>query len=402
MANLFLQGSFTWYQDGTVALHQYPNVRTPTFFSTIPDFHHLISADDGDVVPFNFRGGFISLHTAGPRNISISHSPNLQFTRGRLTFATNLSPAVGALTEFAVWDSTSPDPRDAYVQTATANNTGNIGSTATRHSAVFALPSTARYVGVGAKFIGMPGTGTPKRYQHVKKIQLEKAPLGGSYPTPYTEAREIETVVHPDRLNWSVNPSFWVDTANWTGLTRVANSLSSSGFVGSFTSGGSGTTVVTHVFPKLYAGKTYLVRTRVQASDIAQVVQSVTGAALVQKIDVTAHAAPELAVMSITPMVTGAVTVTYTVSYAIGVTVNFYHMLAEKTTALTATYFDGSTSGDHVWEQGGTTGATRSYYYKNRAERYAALMRALTDHTPMGIGIGLPQFGVLPKEVDTY
>lgn len=65
------------------------------------------------------------------------------------------------------------------------------------------------------------------------------------------------------------------------------------------------------------------------------------------------------------------------------------------------TYFDGSMLPDALWEQNGNPGNTRSYYYKNRAERRAALMRILAKHIPMGIGIAEPQFAVLPESMDT-
>lgn len=66
-----------------------------------------------------------------------------------------------------------------------------------------------------------------------------------------------------------------------------------------------------------------------------------------------------------------------------------------------ANYFDGSSSPDCLWEQEQVPGKARSYYYKNRAERRVALMRILTANIPLGIGIGEPQFAVLPTPDNT-
>jgi hypothetical protein len=94
---------------------------------------------------------------------------------------------------------------------------------------------------------------------------------------------------------------------------------------------------------------------------------------------------------------TGYSVLTATTTSGNAVTADFIHMagvLAEPTTSTSFTYFDGGSGDDYIWEEGTTATTGRSFYYENRVERTEAMMRALQDAAPLGIGIGTPRFGV--------
>jgi hypothetical protein len=61
-------------------------------------------------------------------------------------------------------------------------------------------------------------------------------------------------------------------------------------------------------------------------------------------------------------------------------------------------YFDGSMGADYLWETGGTTNLTRSYYYENRVERSYLIRTLLDENTPLGISAAIPQYAVLPTQ----
>lgn len=56
-------------------------------------------------------------------------------------------------------------------------------------------------------------------------------------------------------------------------------------------------------------------------------------------------------------------------------------------------YFDGDSGGaDYLWEQGGTPGSTRSYYYQDREARNYILIRLLQENVPLGMTVGQPEY----------
>jgi hypothetical protein len=127
-----------------------------------------------------------------------------------------------------------PDPAKTYVL---ASNTG-LGTGAgaadwTRHWVSAVAPgdystsagnlwNRAAYAAVGIIFPGV----TAGTQQMITGVQFEISPIESSAdfgPTDYSPAREIETVVYPDRLNYSTNPSFEVDASGWSIIgTKVA------------------------------------------------------------------------------------------------------------------------------------------------------------------------------------
>lgn len=401
MANLMLRGSAYWFPNGTATLALTNLVRTPMFGFPPNQAFTIGRVDIGTdrMYPFNFRGGLITIGPGAKRDMVFSHSANLIFTKGRLTIGSTTIPAVGALCEFAIWGTGAPgDPKDVYVHSSTSGISAHTGSPWTRHSAVISVPSNARYMGVGGKFLAMPGTGI-HRNQHVKKVMLEKAVIGGTYPTTFSESREVQVQIRPDRLNYSLNPNFWIDATSWSLLTRTANTASPSGFSGNAPVTAASSISFNHVVPTLFAGRTYLVKP-VMTTDgggLTATVSAVSGATILYKSPKDIQPNPSNHVMFIRPTTTGSVTITYQIFNNTAATVNVrvYSMLVEETLNPSSTPFDGNSGGDYLWE--GIVGFSRSYYYKNRLERYAAILRVLADNVPMGVGIADPKFGVLPN-----
>jgi hypothetical protein len=75
-------------------------------------------------------------------------------------------------------------------------------------------------------------------------------------------------------------------------------------------------------------------------------------------------------------------------------------ILVEEGTVL-GNYFDGGSGPDYLWEQGGTPGATRSYYYPDREMRHYVLVRTLRENVPMGMLVEDPVYAVLPAPSTT-
>lgn len=70
-------------------------------------------------------------------------------------------------------------------------------------------------------------------------------------------------------------------------------------------------------------------------------------------------------------------------------------ILVEEGTVL-GDYFDGWSGPDYLWEQGGTPGSSRSYYYPDRTSRHYVLVRTLQENAPLGVTVEDPQYAMLP------
>jgi hypothetical protein len=64
-------------------------------------------------------------------------------------------------------------------------------------------------------------------------------------------------------------------------------------------------------------------------------------------------------------------------------------------------YFDGNSGDDYLWEQGGTPGATRSYYYPDRTVRHEILTRTLAENVALGIPVADPVYALFPAPSST-
>jgi hypothetical protein len=59
-------------------------------------------------------------------------------------------------------------------------------------------------------------------------------------------------------------------------------------------------------------------------------------------------------------------------------------------------YFDGSMGSDYLWEQNGTAGLSRSYYYADKSKKNGIVTLMLSKYTIAGTNVATPVYGVLP------
>jgi hypothetical protein len=284
-------------------------------------------------------------------------------------------------------------------------------------NAIFVPHPNARYLAVGAKVYSMPNTGT-WRTHYFKKWMVEKLPVTASAPsTKYGQAREVVVKVKPDRLNYFTNPSAEVDATGVTGTgaggtptitasaVRAAPGYGVQSFLLTSTVAGTNLSMLWNAGVTLQPGD-WVVSWWAYSANVPRTAGptfgwNVGGAHTVPKINTRIEANKWTRVWGwfTLPVATNTVSILFDhqadTSQGIGATLNIDNVLFEKGRVL-RDYFDGSFSADTVWEAGGTTGKTRSYLYKNRAERYAAIKRVLKDNVPLGIGTADPQFGTLP------
>jgi hypothetical protein len=426
MATLTLRGRLTprtqrLFANGSITLTQVAAVRVETFSPKISFYRGKVEPGYHGMVPFNLRSGRIGIRVVTGRNLLPTHSPSVQFTQGSITVTPGGIPAVGALSEFAIWPTSlglSADPVNYYFESATNTSAGGVNQPWTRINTVFVPHKKARYVGVGAKFYGVPATGV-HRNQFVKKVMLEKAYLGGTYPTtPYSAAREVEATVRPSRVNYLVNPSFEVDLTGWlsgAGGTLVrdttrARSGSASGRITAVSAGNVSvlTNVTTGGVP-VTQGRSLSAKIYVQPATLTRTVRlyfqfygpdktALVNSTSQDTVETTNDWTPALLENILVPAGAGYATLVVQILGAGAGEVHYIDNGIIEKAAKTGEYFDGSTSGDTIWEVGGTVGSTRSYLYPNRAARATAIKRILQNNVPMGIGVGDPSFGVLPVE----
>lgn len=391
MAELILQGSFERFGLGKITIYQVPMVRVYAFNPVIPDYQDKVSVGFGDMYPLQFTKGRESMYVAAPRTVLLSHSDAINFRSGRVYLDTGGAFLVGSLTKFSIKPAVALDPEYLYVQHPTADNSGVVDGPWTRHSALFALPKTARYLGVGGKFNDM----APGGAQHIKDVQVEYAPVDGSdAPTVFTPARSVYTRIGPDRLNYSLNPAFANDTLNWTNITRTP---SGERFVGVRSVSAGGADEVTHTVTDLDPGKLYVMSLTITSSrNLLATPYIIEGGDTYRGDPIEAVGGDRRLAISFTATAS-------TVTIGILLTATEASVVTMKDTMIEVgdtpgEYFDGSFGEDYLWEVGGIPGNSRSYYYKGRIDKHAMIKRILSTNIPLGIGIAEPQFGVLPTQ----
>lgn len=75
-------------------------------------------------------------------------------------------------------------------------------------------------------------------------------------------------------------------------------------------------------------------------------------------------------------------------------------ILVEEGTTL-GDYFDGNSGPDYLWEQGGTPGEARSYYYPDRSARHYILVRTLQENVALGMVVEDPVYATFPSPSST-
>lgn len=389
-------------------------VRPLAFFDPAVGFRtSMIGPGDLGFVPLNFRKGRVSVVSPRTTVVITTSSTVHQFVGGRLGITSQ--DTLGSLTAFSIFASTQEDPQQFYVETATDIDSGGVSQPWARMSAVFVPHRNTRYLGVGSSQTVTTGA---NRVQYFRKWMLEKAHIGGTFPSAYGKAREVVVTVKPDRLNLFPNPSFEVDASNIAAVTNATFARSTTKFNGAgvaslavtVTGAGNGSVRSTITATPVKPNKVYSLSSTVVAGSTARYVNfwvewytsasaliSTSAVTQVKEINSTNWVTAEAPGLT-SPANAAYASVVVQVLGAGAGEVHYFDLFLFEREPLCLPYFDGSTSGDTIWETGGTVGKTRSYLYTNRAERYAAIKRLLSENVPMGVGIAEPKFGVLPAD----
>lgn len=401
----FNEGGTNRFTRGRVVVRQNPIVRIATFAPFI-SFSQSKIAPDERVRPFNLLRGRASVRAGASRRVIVSGVSTNAFQRlNGVVYVRRESAAFGTLSEFGTWVTTWADPTLVYLTNlVNTTDTGGPGTAWKRISGVVVPPKKARYMGLGAKFIANSGDLTVMRPQYLKYAQVERLGVGEDV-TAYSAPREVRTTVRPDRLNWSPNPGLAVNTTNWGGVTRVADAASPTGWAGRVTT----TNVVnanfgfSHTIPIVYPDAEYTLSMMVWADrTVAFSCFIANGTILEQRVPKEIGSIPQRLWIRFKTDSAGTAPQFNGFYISRGVVANCYSSAAmvEKDGRFDAEYFDGSTYGtDSIWENGATAGAARSYYYKNRTERLAALKRLLKENVPFGLPIAEPRMGLLPADI---
>ena len=351
----------------------------------------------------NFRGGRVGIYSpaqqVGTVLVSASAGSRLQFLSGRITISATTN--LGALTAFAIWKPTLEDPYDFYIENATDLASGGVQEPFTRMYATFVPHRDTQYLGIGSKVYDLANV-WPRR-QTFKKWMVEKTEVGRTVPSAkYAKAREVRVRVHADRINYAINPKFDSDTTGWSvsggTLTRVTSTSRSGPASGQLVTAAPQSAYTDDipvngdqwVAVSVYVQGDGEARIHVEADPGAVTIGSSTSALL-------DSSWRRFTVVVKTPESAEAISVSVDQLSTGNHTLYISDLLVERDEVVRE-YFDGSTSADTLWETGGVPGNTRSYFYKNRVERYAAIKRVLEDNVPLGIGIAEPEFATLPAD----
>lgn len=327
-----------------------------------------------------------------------------------------VSADLASLTDFAFFPATEADPAMAI---AVNDNNGTVsagvGVNWTRHFMTLYAPADnaawkrAAYAAVGLVFKSMP-TAT---VQHIDDVQWEIAPIADNVPAAFSPARSLNVWVRPTRLNHSTNPSFEVDTTDWTtvggSLARITTDAVKGTACLAVTSFAAGETV-THVVKTVTPGRTYTASVYIRSMDGNDVALQVNGARNdtgIANAMMTWETAPlgEAVSPNWRRLWVSFVANTSTVSLqltSLGTTsIRVDAVMIEEGNGL-KTYFDGdSGSPDYVWETGETAGKARSYYYRDKLNRHYALGKTLRENVQLGLVVGDPIYADSTSAITT-
>lgn len=183
--------------------------------------------------------GYIRARTPGPQVISLYGEG-----QGYGSIVTTGKTPPAAFDDWAFFGSTEVDPAITYNAESTLGKTVVKGEGWQRHWMIATPPADyptsdgyawqrASFAAIGFKLNGM----VDGNFVYLEDVQMQVLPLDKTVPTAYETPRRIETVVKPDRLNYSTNPSFEVDAADWTANGRVSVARDTSVFRAGVASG---------------------------------------------------------------------------------------------------------------------------------------------------------------------
>lgn len=311
-----------------------------------------------------FKSGSAKIYDLNPVSIRPLSGKLVLGEAGSATFVS--SPA-GTFADFAIYKDGSTDPlTQGHVQVGNNGaSTGAVGQPWSRHYRIFYPPRGARFVVPHFRVRNTPASTS----QYFDAFQAEVLTKDATSVSAYDSPRSIRPVVNPTRLNFSRNPRGEAgNTTSWTGVTINAS--------GGFNSNG----IATHTLTGLTPNIAYVVSAWVWG-DV-----SLEGEINVSETDGAAK-------RIWTVIVPGKSTAT--VTFRSGSTYRVDQVLAEVGTVV-GDYFDGDSGDEYLWEQNGTPGSCRSYFYEDRTNRHYLLVKTLQENVPMGVSVIDPEYALKP------
>jgi hypothetical protein len=370
-----------------------------------------------------------TLEIDGTLTVKIPRPQPLAPQAGQFTIQGHLAAGVkapaAAFKDFSHYPYQGVDPAMAWMGITSGTLKSAPAGTYSRPYAAFTGPvdylvsgggyawKRAAYASVGFKFASM----SANKHQILDAVQFEPLAVGATGPSPYQNARELQVIVKPTRLNYASNPNFEsglngygptgqavhaTDSFCWQGTQALKVSVPTTA------TGDSGL-----AFPVngLIPGRTYTMSARVAVAQGCGDIVPWSGAGAAQAAAVKWSQASSLTDPANPRWRTMYVTFTAPASsvylgmnimqgtMAPGVASIFWidGVLIEEGTAVRP-YFDGSMGPDYLWEQGGSPNLAHSYFYENYVERSYLIQTLLEENVPLGITANVPQYAVLPTQ----
>jgi hypothetical protein len=334
------------------------------------------------------------------------------------------SPAA-AFKDFSHYPYLGVDPAMARIGITSGAMTSGAAGAYTRPYAAFTGPMSypvsgsgyawkrAAYAAVGFKFNNM----SSNKHQILDAVQFEPLPVGATGPSAYQNARTVQVVIKPTRLNYAPNPNFEsgvsgmsvlntatvaADSVHWGGTQscKVTVPANLNGVNGGFNFKVTGLipgrryTMSAYAYQAQYCGRTYA---WTSGSSSTLVDRNTFDTATPdprnkrwRRLWVTFTANIDTVWMGFSVPYDKMTPNQPSIFWVDGV-------LVEEGDSVRP-YFDGSMGADYLWETGGTTNLARSYYYENRVERSYLIRTLLDENTPLGISAAIPQYAVLPTQ----
>ncbi|RZU35945.1 carbohydrate binding protein [Streptomyces sp. BK022] len=370
-----------------------------------------------------------TLAIGGSIGIKIPRPQPLAPEAGQFTVGGHLAVAIkvpaAAFKDFSHYPYQGVDPAMAWFGINSGSLKSAVAGSYSRPYAAFTGPvdypvsgsgyawKRAAYASVGFKFASM----SANKHQILDAVQFEPLPLGSTGPSNYQNAREIQVIIKPTRLNYATNPNMEsgisgygstgqatlaADAYHWQGTQSLKVTVPSTA------TADSGISVqATGLIP----GRTYTMSAKVAIAQGCGDIAPWSGTGSTQ----LGAAKWTQAASRVDPKNKRWRTlyVTFTASSSslnVGMNVLKSTMAAGLSSifwvdgvlieegASVRDYFDGSMGEDYLWEQGGSPNLARSYYYENYIERSYLIQTLLEENVPLGITANAPQYAVLPTQ----
>lgn len=392
-----------------------------------------VIAFSGKIVGRRFRvfspqlGGQVTLD--GRLAIKIPRPKPLAPQAGQISFQGHLSAGVkapaAAFKDFSHYPYAGIDPAMAWIGINSGALQSAPAGSYTRAYTAFTGPldypvsgggyawKRAAYASVGFKFQSM----SVNKHQILDAVQFEALPVGSTGPSAYQNAREIQSIIKPTRLNYATNPNFEGGLTGYSPTGQATHTTDSFCWQGTQALKVTVPTTATQdsglsfQLSGLIPGRIYTMSAHVAIAQGCGTVSAWSGSGSVQGTTVTWEQAANR--MDPANKRWRTVSVTFTASTSspsVGVNVLRNSMtpgtasifwvdgvLVEEGAAVRS-YFDGSMGSDYLWEQGGSPNLTRSYFYENYIERSYLIRTLLEENVPLGITAAVPQYAVLPTQ----